>query len=207
MTRDTHSLHARRSGETAPMKHPRATRTIVILSALALTVSLAACAAGPKLVETLQPVSSPVGLTDADGYIPNGDTLTLNSDKPAITKLDPALLTALRTADTAAEDERGISITITDGWRSKRYQDFLFAQAVQKYGSEQEAEKWVKRGTNSAHVSGHAVDIATADAMDFLNRFGSRWGLCQVYANEIWHFVQQTNAGGACPPMATDGRG
>ena len=207
MTRDTHSLHARRSGETAPMKHPRATRTIVILSALALTVSLAACSAGTKLVETLQPVSSPDGLTDADGYIPNGDTLTLNSDKPAITKLNPALLTALRTADTAAEDERGISITITDGWRSKRYQDFLFAQAVQKYGSEQEAEKWVKRGTNSAHVSGHAVDIATADAMDFLNRFGSRWGLCQVYANEIWHFELRTNAGGTCPPMATDGRG
>lgn len=199
MTRDTRSPHA--------MKHPRATRAIVILSMLALTVSLAACAVGPKLVETLRPVSSPTGLTDADGYIPNGDTLTLSSDRPAITRLDPALLTALRSADKAAEDEGGIPITITDGWRSKRYQDFLFTQAVQKYGNEQEAEKWVKQGTDSAHVSGHAVDIATADAMDFLNRFGSRWGLCQVYANEIWHFELRTTAGGTCPPMATDGRG
>ena len=189
------------------MKHPRATRAIVILGTLVLTVSLAACAAGPKLVETLQPASSPADLTDSDGYVPNGDTLTLNSDRPAITRLDPALLTALRSADKAAEDERGISITITDGWRSKKYQDFLFAQAVQKYGSEREAEKWVKRGTQSAHVSGHAVDIATADAMDFLNRFGSRWGLCQVYANEIWHFELRTTAGGTCPLMATDGRG
>ncbi|WP_345762376.1 M15 family metallopeptidase [Diaminobutyricibacter sp. McL0608] len=189
------------------MKHSRASRAIVIVSALALTVSLAACVAGPKLAETLQPVSTPAGLTDSDGYIPNGDTLTLNSDKPAITRLDPALLSALRSADTAAEDERGISITITDGWRSKQYQDFLFGQAVQKYGSEQEAERWVRRGTDSAHVSGHAVDIATADAMDFLNRFGSRWGLCQAYANEIWHFELLTTARGTCPPMATDGRG
>ena len=188
-------------------RETRATRATITLTALALTISLAACAAGPKLVETFQPVSSPVGLTDADGYIPNGDTLTLNSDKPAITKLDRALLTALRSADKAAGDERGISITVTDGWRSERYQDSLFAQAVQKYGSEQEAEKWVKRGTESAHVTGHAVDIATADAMDFLNRFGSRWGLCQVYANEIWHFELLTTAEGSCPPMRADGRG
>lgn len=195
------------------MKHRRATRTITApraiaaLSALALTVSLAACAAGPKLVETFQPTLASAGLTDADGYIPDGDTLTLDSDKPAIAKLDPALLTALRSADTAAADERGISITITDGWRSERYQNTLFQQAVQKYGSEEEAEKWAKRGTDSSHVSGRAVDIATADAMDFLNRFGAQWGLCQVYANEAWHFELLTTPGGTCPAMAADGRG
>jgi hypothetical protein len=189
------------------VKHRHATRIIVALSAVALTIALAACAAGPKLVATLQPAASTAGLTDADGYIPNGDTLTLNSRKPAITNLDPTLLAALRSADGAAEDERGITITITDGWRSERYQNSLFAQAVQKYGSEQEARKWVKSGTDSAHVSGHAVDIATADAMDFLNRSGSRWGLCQVYANEIWHFELRTTPGGTCPPMLADGRG
>ncbi|HEV7184750.1 MAG TPA: M15 family metallopeptidase [Leifsonia sp.] len=183
------------------------TRAIAAMSALALTLSLAACAAEPKPARTLQPASSTAGLTDADGYIPNGDVLTLKSDKPAITNLDPALLTALRSADKAAEDERGISITIADGWRSERYQNVLFEQAVQKYHSEEEAAKWVKRGTDSAHVSGHAVDIATADAMDFLNRFGSQWGLCQAYANEIWHFELLTTAGGTCPPMSADGRG
>ncbi|WP_235493539.1 D-alanyl-D-alanine carboxypeptidase family protein [Leifsonia sp. Leaf336] len=180
---------------------------VAVLGALALSVSLAACAAVPTVVEKLTTATSTAGLTDADGYIPNGDSLTLTSDKPAVTKLDPELLAALRAADRAAEDERGIPITITDGWRSERYQNVLFERAVQNYGSEEEASKWAKRGTDSAHVSGHAVDIATADAMDFLNRFGNRWGVCQVYANEIWHFELLTSPGGTCPPMAADGRG
>ncbi len=189
------------------MNRRSAGRAVTALSALAITLSLAACASAPNVIEKLQTASSTIGLTDADGYIPNGDSLTLASDKAAITKLDPALLSALRSADTAAEDERGISITITDGWRSERYQNVLFEQAVHKYGSDEEASKWAKRGTDSAHVSGQAVDIATADAMDFLNRFGDRWGLCQVYANEIWHFELRTTAGDTCPPMAEDGRG
>lgn len=185
----------------------RTTRQVALLSAFVLTVSLAACAAGPTLGEKLQTAAGPVQLTDADGYIPNGDSLALASDKPAISKLNPALLAALREAEKAAHDERGISITITDGWRSVRYQDYLFQRAVQKYGSEEEASKWARRGTESSHVTGDAVDIGTADAMDFLNRFGSRWGICQAYANEIWHFEMLTTPGGTCPPMADDGRG
>ncbi|KQR52372.1 hypothetical protein ASF88_12565 [Leifsonia sp. Leaf336] len=184
-----------------------ASRVIATLAGLALTVSLTGCAAASQFVETVRTATSTAGLTGADGYIPAGDSLPLTSDKPAVTKLDPALLSALRSADSAAKDERGITITITDGWRSARYQDFLFEQAVQKYGSEEEASKWVRRSTDSAHVTGHAVDVATADAMDFLNRFGSRWGICQVYANEIWHFEMRTTPGGTCPPMAADGRG
>lgn len=207
MTRDIHGRKTRRTRSTAATKPRLGIGAIIALGALALSLSLAACAVAPKPAQTFRPTSNTAGLADADGYIPNGDALTLNSDKPAIAKLDPRLLAALRSADKAAEDEHGISITITDGWRSEHYQVVLFGQAVQKYGSEEEAEKWAKRGTDSAHVSGHAVDIATADAMDFLNRFGSQWGLCQVYANEMWHFELRTAPGAPCPPMAADGRG
>ncbi|WP_426519041.1 M15 family metallopeptidase [Diaminobutyricibacter sp. McL0618] len=177
------------------------------MGAIALAISLAGCGAGSELPATVQDATSTAQLSDADGYISTGDALPLTSDKPAIAKLNPALLAALRSADRAAGAERGIAITIAEGWRSERYQDLLFERAVQKYGSEEEAPKWAKRGTDSAHVTGRAVDVATADAMDFLNRFGSRWGLCQVYANEIWHFEMLTTAGGTCPPMSPDGRG
>ncbi len=145
-------------------------------------------------------------LTDDDGYIPDGSSLPLDSGRPAITRLDPVLLAALRDAQEAAAD-RGTVLTIADGWRSERYQERLFADAVTRYGSEEEASRWVKRGADSAHVSGDAVDIATADAMDFLNRFGAEWGICQAYANEMWHFELLTEPGGTCPQPAADGRG
>lgn len=148
------------------------------------------------------------GLTDDDGYIAEGSSLPLDSDLPAVSRLSPDLLTALQRAQAAMEqDGDGADITIADGWRSERYQEHLFAQAVRQYGSEEEAEKWVKRGADSAHVRGDAVDIADAGAMDFLNRFGNEWGLCQVYANEAWHFELRTTPGGECPAQSADGRG
>lgn len=208
MIRTNRPARARRTFEAATPRPSRTGRLLAAVGAVVvLTLVLAACAAGPRIADSFRPAANPADLTDADGYIAPGDTLPLTSDKPAITKLNPTLLTALRSANRAAEDQRGITIKITDGWRSERYQDFLFEQAVQKYGSEDAASEWVKRGTESQHVSGDAVDVATADAMDFLNRFGNEWGLCQVYANEIWHFELRTTPGVTCPPMAADGRG
>ncbi len=181
-----------------------------ILGAGLLFATLAAltgCAAAGTAVGAAAPVvSSSSDLSDADGYVPVGTTLTLDSDKPAVRNLQPDLLNALKAAEPAAE-ARGTAITLTDGWRARRYQAYLFAQAVQKYGSEEEAAKWVKRPGESAHEAGAAVDIATADAMDFLNRFGSEWGICQVYANETWHFELLTQPGGECPALRSDGRG
>jgi D-alanyl-D-alanine carboxypeptidase len=176
------------------------------LIALCALIALTGCTTATTAAGIAQAPGDTSHLTDDDGYIPDGTSLTLDSDLPAIRRLDPKLLAALRAADRTAAD-RGATITIVDGWRSLPYQQYLFAQAVQKYGSEQEAERWVKRGADSAHVAGEAVDIGTADAMDFLNRFGSEWGLCQTYANEAWHFELATAPGRECPAMLTDGRG
>ncbi|MGH1550633.1 M15 family metallopeptidase [Leifsonia poae] len=190
-------------------------RFIGAASALLLAAALAGCAAGGSAAMA-RPASLPAaggattadGLTDDDGYIPDGSSLSLDSDLPAVARLDPALLAALRDAQESMRREgAGHDITIADGWRSERYQEHLFAQAVQQYGSEEEAEKWVKRGSDSAHVRGEAVDIADAGAMDYLNRFGNAWGLCQTYANEAWHFELRTEPGGECPAQSADGRG
>ncbi|WP_374009434.1 M15 family metallopeptidase [Leifsonia sp. LS-T14] len=186
----------------------------VAVASLALSLALSGCSAATSGALALPASASgtvPHGggdLTDDDGYIAEGSSLRLDSDLPAVARLDPRLRAALQDAQQARQQEGGGSdITIADGWRSERYQEHLFAQAVRDYGSEDEAEKWVKRGSDSAHVRGEAVDIADAGAMDYLNRYGSAWGLCQVYANEAWHFELRTRPGGECPAQSADGRG
>lgn len=198
------------------MPHPRprpssTTRIVATLTtalALSALLTLTGCTASalPGVADRADAVTQTGPLNDDDGYIPEGSSLPLDSEKAAVRRLDPSLLGALHQAQEVAS-ERDTQITIADGWRSERYQEQLFADAVEQYGSEEEASRWVKRGSDSAHVSGDAVDIATADAMDFLNRFGAEWGLCQVYANEAWHFELLTEPGGECPTPVADGRG
>ncbi|MCS5720360.1 M15 family metallopeptidase [Herbiconiux sp. CPCC 205763] len=149
------------------------------------------------------PISTSTDLGQADGYIPVGDRVALTDDVPAVTNLDPDLRDALaNAAQAAAADD--VEFTLVDGWRSARYQQYLFDQAVTEYGSAEEASRWVKEPDQSKHVLGEAVDIATADAMDWLNRFGGEFGLCQIYANEAWHFELGADASGTCPPPLTD---
>ena len=35
-------------------------------------------------------------------------------------------------------------------------------------------------------------------------RASPTYGLCQIFANERWHFELATEPGGACPPMYPD---
>jgi zinc D-Ala-D-Ala carboxypeptidase len=183
---------------------------LALLTTASLVVTLAACtspttttaqAGSPGAVGA--PVSA-AGLGADDGYIPDGDTVALTDDVPAVTRLDGRLRDALDRASQEAAD-RGVTFTLTDGWRSERYQEYLFARAVTEYGSAEEASKWVKHGDQSKHVRGEAVDIATADAMDWLVRFGGDFGLCQIYANESWHFELAADESGTCPALLVDG--
>ena len=90
---------------------------------------------------------------------------------------------------------------ISSGWRGVEYQKALLEQARIKYGSLEEARKWVDEPDESKHVSGHAVDIMPTGAASWLSRHGSDYGLCQTFANEIWHFELATSPGGTCPQM------
>lgn len=158
------------------------------------------------LVQTDPEVPAPTTepLSMEDGFIVEGETLSpFDTDRPAVAGLDSELLTAVQRAAMDARDE-GLELEITSGWRSTRYQQTLLDEAIATYGSEAEARKWVNTADRSTHVTGHAVDIGPTDAADWLGRHGRDYGLCQVYANEIWHFELLATPGGDCPALLED---
>ncbi len=123
---------------------------------------------------------------------------------PAVSKLDPGLLKALRQAATAAADD-GVEFYVNSGWRSPEYQEELLREAVFKYGSEEEAARWVATATTSPHVSGDAVDMGNSDATEWLSEHGADYGLCQIYENEPWHYELRADAiDRGCPRMYAD---
>lgn len=145
--------------------------------------------------------SGPLG--DDDGFIESGESISPFADElPAIAKLDPALREAMQAAAEAALAD-GFEFVVTSGWRSERYQQALFDEAVAEYGST-EARRLVATSTTSAHVTGQAVDIGYTDANSWLSQHGADYGLCQIYANEMWHFELATTPGGECPPQLPD---
>ena len=142
-----------------------------------------------------------------DGYIPEGERVSPFDDtNAAVRRLDPDLLAAVRAAaKDAAED--GVEVGITSGWRSADYQRRLLADAEHRYGSLDEARRYVSPPEKSKHVVGRAVDIGPTDAADWMTRHGDDYGLCQAYANEMWHFELLTEPGGECPPARSDAAG
>ena len=88
------------------------------------------------------------------------------------------------------------------GWPE---QESLLDEAVSKYGSREEAARWVATPETSAHVSGEAIDIGPSAAATWLSRHGAAYGLCRIYRNEPWHFELRPNATDhGCPTMYTD---
>jgi D-alanyl-D-alanine carboxypeptidase len=128
----------------------------------------------------------------------------LDVHDPELANLDPDLLEAVQQAhDDAAAD--GVPFWVTSGWRSEEQQQQLLDEAVVTYGSLEEALKFVATPDKSAHVSGDAVDIGPTDADDWLIQHGDRYGLCQAFANEMWHFELSVDPGDDCPQPLTDG--
>jgi zinc D-Ala-D-Ala carboxypeptidase len=143
------------------------------------------------------------GLGEADGAVPDGTTV-FDDEVPGVTRLRPALLGALRRAGADAAHD-GVVFDVNSGWRSPRYEEHLFQDAVSKYGSEEAAARWVATPSTSAHVTGDAVDIGPFKATAWLSRYGARYGLCQIYGNEPWHYeLRPAAVGHGCPPMYAD---
>ena len=142
-------------------------------------------------------------LGEADGAVPDGTTV-FHDEIPGVANLDSDLLGALRQAATDAADD-GVEFYVDSGWRSPDYQEQLLHQAISKYGSEEEAARWVATPSTSAHVSGDAVDIGHFDATAWLSEHGAEYGLCQIYTNEPWHYELRPEAiDHGCPPTYAD---
>jgi D-alanyl-D-alanine carboxypeptidase len=142
-------------------------------------------------------------LGKADGILPDRVTV-FDKQYPGIAKLDTDLLRALRRATSDAADH-GVEIFVVSGWRSAAYQSRLLQEAVAEYGSIEAAARWVATPTTSPHVSGDAVDIGPSEATTWLSKHGSRYGLCQIYGNEPWHYELRPKAiTDGCPRMYAD---
>lgn len=140
---------------------------------------------------------------EADGAVPEGASVFAD-EYPAVSKLDPGLLAALRRAAIDAADD-GVEFVVNSGWRSREYQEHLFREAVDTHGTGAAAARWVSTPDTSAHVTGDAVDIGLTEAAAWLTRHGAEHGLCQVYDNEPWHFELRDDAiSHGCPPGYPD---
>ena len=124
--------------------------------------------------------------------------------KGVAVELHPLLAARFSVAQSFARAD-GVELSLTSGFRSLDRQEILFEAAVRKYGSESEAAKWVLPPQFSHHPRGLAIDVnypdGRAEAL-WLERNGSRFGLCRVYANEWWHFEGVIAPGQACPELA-----
>ncbi len=173
----------------------------VTATAVALAWHAPAAAADPSA-----PLAPPVDPGDGSAP-PDGHTMTpFDVQYAAVGRLDPALLSAIQSAATAAGAD-GITMTITSGWRSPEFQWRLLDNAIQTYGSYAAARQYVQTPEASKHVTGQAIDVGGQGADQWLITNGSRFGLCRIYANELWHFELATDADGRCPPLLPNAAG
>ncbi|RVI43669.1 D-alanyl-D-alanine carboxypeptidase family protein [Sinorhizobium meliloti] len=118
----------------------------------------------------------------------------LASDKPLshITELDPQFQSRLAEFLAAAQEQAG-NIVITSGARSIERQAELWQQALQKYGSEEAARKWVAPPGRSQHNQGRAADLQfeTDAVRDWAHANAEAYGLVFRLQNESWHIELQ----------------
>ena len=182
---------------------------VVIAAIIGTLVYQSASSSAPSFSEVLRgdhggaTTEADDAVTEDDGAVPDGVTV-FDDQYPGVANLDPDLLQALREAATDAADD-GVKFYVNSGWRSPEYQNQLLREAVSKYGSEEEAARWVATADTSPHVSGDAVDIGPFDATAWLSEHGAKYGLCQIYSNEPWHYELRPEAiDHGCPPMYAD---
>jgi hypothetical protein len=137
-------------------------------------------------------------------FLGDGPLTEITDATGEATELHPLLATRFSVAQSFARAD-GVELSLISGFRSLSRQQMLFDREVAIRGSESEAAKWVLPPQFSKHPRGLAIDVNYPDGRDealWLERNGSRFGLCRVYANEWWHFEGVIAPGQACPDLA-----
>lgn len=185
----------------------RSVAVAIAVTAMALGWFASAAPSGQPVALVDHTVVMDPQLDPGDGSLPDGRTLSpFDVGDPAIARLQPALLSAIQDAANAAAAD-GVTIALTSGWRSAEFQQRLLDNAVRTYGSLAAARQYVQTPEMSKHVIGEAVDVAGAPADQWLIANGSRFGLCRIYANELWHFELATDEAGNCPALLPNAAG
>jgi D-alanyl-D-alanine carboxypeptidase len=203
---------ARRSTRRIRIRAIRVVGLLAVIAAIAVAVGVRLPASSSPTASSVPTALPPIHPLrgehlgaggEAGGAVPDGTTV-FAEEVPGVANLDPALLDALRQAATDAASD-GVAFSVDSGWRSPEYQEQLLREAISKYGSAEEAARWVATPATSAHVSGDAVDIGPSGAAAWLSAHGAEYGLCQIYGNEPWHYeLRPQAADGGCPPVYAD---
>jgi zinc D-Ala-D-Ala carboxypeptidase len=181
-------------------------RRICVAGLLVVIAAIGAALGYQSLESSSSTAASPIDVLRGEPRGLRGEhgATVFDDEAPGVANLDPDLLGALRQAATDAADD-GVEFVVDSGWRSPEHQNQLLREAVSKYGSEEEAARWVATPETSAHVSGDAVDIGPSDATAWLSEHGAAYGLCQIYGNEPWHYELRPEAiDDGCPAMYAD---
>jgi len=127
----------------------------------------------------------------------------ISAPKTEVLDLDIHVKNRFLAAQSKAREE-GIDLVITSGFRTAERQEYLYKRAIAKYGSAEEASKWVLPPDKSHHPDGIALDInypGDPEDTKWLELNGYKFGLCRVYKNEWWHFEPLVAPGETCPPL------
>ena len=186
------------------MRRRRVAALLVVIVATAAGLGYQSPGSSSSTASSPSTDASPVDIPRSEPGEPAGAVTVSDDELPAVANLDPELRDALRQATNDAADD-GVRLVVNSGWRPAEHQERLRREAVAKYGSEAEAARWVATAEQSPHVSGDAVDIGPSAATAWLSAHGAGHGLCQIYANEPWHYELRPAARDlGCPPMYPD---
>lgn len=113
--------------------------------------------------------------------------------------IQPDFLSRVEALRRAMPNGLGAQIGIKSGYRSPEHQAELFARAVQKYGSEAAARKWVAPPGHSQHNRGNAIDLSygSPEAMRVAHQMAGQFGLTFPMSYENWHIEPIGARGGA----------
>jgi hypothetical protein len=100
------------------------------------------------------------------------------------------------------------NLQVYSGYRSPERQAELWESALQRYGSEAEARRWVAPPGRSQHNMGNAADLRynSPEARAWAHANAANYGLAFPLSNEDWHIELATARGNAPrgnnqPPM------
>ncbi|MDC7121113.1 M15 family metallopeptidase [Cellulomonas fimi] len=192
---------------TSRTTRPRSTLRLVPALVVGATAAVTAVGAAAFASGALDSVLAPPAIAGA-GHPQDGLEVAGTTAAPprAVDGLDAELVRRFEAARAAAAED-GVDLTITSGHRTAQQQQSLVDDALARYGSEAEAHRWVAPVDGSAHVAGTAIDVGPTDGAYWLLEHGAEFGLCQVFANEVWHFEATIEPGGTCGPTVPDASG